>query len=67
MYENASVGHRIGFLDSFDWENDSLIVYELMSVNGVKDSRDFYLTTNGSATSLHLNRCLNYDEVSFWR
>ena len=64
VYENASVGHRIGFLDSFDWENDSLIVYELMSVNGVKDSRDFYLTTNGSTTSLHLNRSLNYDEVS---
>ena len=65
--ENVRPGDPIGVVTSQNPENDdnSEISYELISVNGVKGSKDFYLVvTNSSETVLYLNRSLDYTDVS---
>ena len=66
LREDAHIGDVIGIVTSENPENeDSDISYELISVNGVKGSEDFYLVVaNSSETMLYLNRSLDYVEVS---
>ena len=62
--ENASLGSLIGRLNVFNPEGNGGISYDVLSVNGLANSTDFYLVSNSSGTYLYLNRSLNYDNMS---
>ena len=64
VYENATAGYRIGTLNCFNSDDDSPVSYELLSVDGVPNSKEFYLVNVSETFYLYLNRSLDYDDES---
>lgn len=60
IYENGSIGDRVGHLVCDNPEPDELVVYYMININGNQKSTDFYI--NG--TGLYLNTTLRYEHVS---
>ena len=65
--ENAMPGETVGSLSSSNDERGQSVTYRVVSVDGVANSTDFYVRTDGNATYLVCNTTLDYDnQSSFW-
>ena len=60
IYENSSIGEKVGQLICDNPETNEIVIYKIVSIDGDENSREFYM--NGS--SLYLNTTLQYDKIS---
>ena len=64
--EDAQPGDIVSVITANNPEKDETIDYEIVAINGVKNSTEFYVGTDSSETTsyLYLNRSLDYETES---
>jgi hypothetical protein len=60
IYENASLGEKVGQLSCYNPERNEDVTYDILTINGHNTSKDFYI--NG--TTLYLNTTPQYENIS---